>query len=216
MRRTKAEAAETRANIIAAAERLFYDKGIPETTLEDIAREAGVTRGAIYWHFTNKSEVLLVLQDSVPLPQEDMFLKELQSDPPDPLGLIERTSLEWLTLISHDQRRQRVYSILQRCDYSPEMAGILEREREVDEAHCEVLFKAFEHAQANGQLSDRWTPETAARTFMWTVKGLCGDWLRFGMHFDLAAEGRQSLSRLFTCFRVAGRTRESVEPLSVP
>jgi AcrR family transcriptional regulator len=201
MRRTKAEAAETRANIISAAERLFYDKGIPETTLEDIAREAGVTRGAIYWHFANKSEVLLVLQECVPLPQEDMFLQELQSNPPDPLALIERTSLEWLDLISRDERRQRIYSILLRCDYSPEMAGILERQREADDAHCEVLIKAFEHAKGNGQLSDRWTPETAARTFMWMVKGLYGDWLRFGMQFDLATEGRQSLSRLFSCFR---------------
>jgi TetR/AcrR family acrAB operon transcriptional repressor len=134
-----------------------------------------------------------------------MFLQELQSNPPDPLALIERTSLEWLDLISHDERRQRIYSILLRCDYSPEMAGILERQREADDVHCEVLIKAFQHASANGQLSDRWTPETAARTFMWMVKGLYGDWLRFGMQFDLATEGRQSLSRLFTCFRATAK-----------
>jgi TetR/AcrR family acrAB operon transcriptional repressor len=205
MRRTKAEAAETRANIIAAAERLFYDKGIPETSLEDIAREAGVTRGAIYWHFANKTEVLLVLQDEVPLPQEDMFLKELQSDPPDPLALIQRTSLEWLDLISRDERRQRIYSILLRCDYSPEMAGVLEREREADAVHCDVLVTAFEQAQANGQLSGRWTAETAARTFMWVLKGLYGDWLRFGMKFDLVTEARNSLEGLFACFRSDGK-----------
>jgi TetR/AcrR family acrAB operon transcriptional repressor len=130
-----------------------------------------------------------------------MFLKELQSDPPDPLALIQRTSLEWLDLISRDERRQRIYSILLRCDYSPEMAGILEREREADAVHCDVLVTAFERAHANGQLSGRWTAETAARTFMWVLKGLYGDWLRFGMKFDLAAEGRRSIEGLFACFR---------------
>jgi TetR/AcrR family transcriptional repressor of mexAB-oprM operon len=201
MRRTKAEAAETRTNIIAAAEKLFYDKGVPETTLEDIAREAGVTRGAIYWHFANKAEVLVALQQCVPLPQEDMFLRELQSNPPDPMALIEKTSLEWLDLIARDERRQRIFSILLRCENTPEMAEILDRQRQADSLHCDTLVRAFHHARANGQLSPDWTPDAAAKTFFWMVKGLYGDWLRFGMQFDLKAEGGQSLSRLFACFR---------------
>ena len=204
MRRTKAEAAETRTNIIDAAERLFFDKGVPETSLEDIAREAGVTRGAIYWHFANKGEVLFDLQKCVPLPQEDMFLKELQSDPPDAISLIEKTSLAWLALIAEDERRQRIFSILLRCENTPEMADILERQRLADEVHCQSLVKGFANAQSKGQLSQRWTPETAAKTFLWMVKGLYGEWLRFGMNFDLNVEGRQSLTRLFACFRNVG------------
>lgn len=201
MRRTKAEAAETRENIIAAAEKLFYEKGIPETTLEDIAREAGVTRGAIYWHFANKSDVLMVLQDSMPLPEEDLFLRELRSNPSDPLAIVERTCMDWFGLMAHDERRQRIFAILLRCDYSPEMARILERQREADAEHLEVLVTAFEQAQAQGQLSGHWTSRSAARTFMWVVKGLYADWLRFGMRFDLEAEARQCVSRLFASFR---------------
>lgn len=201
MRRTKAEAAETREKIIAAAEKLFYEKGIPETSLEDIAREAGVTRGAIYWHFANKIDVLLVLQDCVPLPQEDLFLQELQSNPPDVLAVVERTSLEWLDLISRDERRQRIYAILLRCDYSPEMAGILDRQREIDNQHLGIFVEALRHAQTKGQLSERWTPETAARTFFWVLKGLYSEWLRFGMQFDLAQWGGQTITRLVACFR---------------
>ena len=58
MRRTKEEAAQTRAALLDAAEQLFAERGVSRTSLADIAAAAGVTRGAVYWHFRNKSELL--------------------------------------------------------------------------------------------------------------------------------------------------------------
>ena len=46
MRRSKADAEQTRLEILNAAEILFSKHGIARTTLEQIARAAGVTRGA--------------------------------------------------------------------------------------------------------------------------------------------------------------------------
>src|SRR5262245_49655740 len=51
MRRTKEEAALTRAAIVEAGLACFDRHGINGTTLDDIAAEAGVTKGAIYHHF---------------------------------------------------------------------------------------------------------------------------------------------------------------------
>ena len=51
MRRTKEQAEQTRVAILEAAERLFLEKGVAQCSLEQIARAAGVTRGAVYWHF---------------------------------------------------------------------------------------------------------------------------------------------------------------------
>jgi len=51
---TKEKALETRERILDAAEDVFDDNGVSNTSLADIATAAGVTRGAIYWHFTNK------------------------------------------------------------------------------------------------------------------------------------------------------------------
>ena len=42
------------------------------TSLEDIAKAAGVTRGAIYWHFKNKSELFSAMVNRVSLPIEEM------------------------------------------------------------------------------------------------------------------------------------------------
>src|SRR5437660_4053123 len=47
-------AQDTRLAIIEAAVRIFARSGVPGATLEDIANEAGVTRGALCWHFHSK------------------------------------------------------------------------------------------------------------------------------------------------------------------
>ena len=60
-RRTKAEAQETRHAIMQAAMRQFSQQGWAATSLAAVASEAGVTRGAIYWHFKNKAELLMAL-----------------------------------------------------------------------------------------------------------------------------------------------------------
>ena len=61
MRRTKEEALVTRKNLLSAALIVFSQKGYSATRLEDIASEAGVTRGAIYHHFGGKAELFKAL-----------------------------------------------------------------------------------------------------------------------------------------------------------
>ena len=61
MRRTKAEAEQTRHDILKAALIIFDEQGYVQTSLSDIARKAEVTRGAIYWHFDNKEQIVAAL-----------------------------------------------------------------------------------------------------------------------------------------------------------
>ena len=57
-RETQAErSARTRAALLASARRLFAEKGFANTGREEIAEVAGVTRGALYYHFASKTEV---------------------------------------------------------------------------------------------------------------------------------------------------------------
>src|SRR5689334_23023873 len=55
VRKTAAEAAETRQAILRAALAEFSQRGYSATTLDGVARTAGVTRGAVYWHFASKA-----------------------------------------------------------------------------------------------------------------------------------------------------------------
>lgn len=64
-KRTHEEAQQTKKQIMDAALELFSKKGYEKTSLSDVARYAGVTRGAIYWHFENKGELLIELMQSI-------------------------------------------------------------------------------------------------------------------------------------------------------
>jgi AcrR family transcriptional regulator len=60
-RKTKADAQKTLNQLLDAAAWLFQTQGVNETTLNHIASRAGVTRGALYWHFANKDAVIMAL-----------------------------------------------------------------------------------------------------------------------------------------------------------
>lgn len=60
-RRTKEEAEKTRAKILASALKLFVKKGYEHTTFNDIAAKLKMTKGAVYWHFASKSDLLEAL-----------------------------------------------------------------------------------------------------------------------------------------------------------
>lgn len=68
-RASAADAAKTARSILEAATGLFAAHGFAGVSLDDVAREAGVTRGAVYHHYRNKAglfrEVAAVLQSDV-------------------------------------------------------------------------------------------------------------------------------------------------------
>ena len=76
-RRTKEQSAQTRARLIEAARAQFEQHGYARTTLEQIARAAGLTRGAVYFHFADKAALFRAMRDEVELPLVDRIGPEL-------------------------------------------------------------------------------------------------------------------------------------------
>ena len=64
-RKTKEEAEKTRTRILASALSLFVKKGYDHTTFTDIAARLGMTKGAVYWHFDSKEQLLVTLLDEM-------------------------------------------------------------------------------------------------------------------------------------------------------
>lgn len=60
-RKTAEATAETRQSLLSAGLLEFSKRGYAAARLEDVARAAGVTRGAIYWHFNSKAELYAAL-----------------------------------------------------------------------------------------------------------------------------------------------------------
>lgn len=59
------QAEATRALLLEAARELFTDRGYGETSIEDIIRQAGVARGALYHHFAGKEALFRAVYDEV-------------------------------------------------------------------------------------------------------------------------------------------------------
>lgn len=64
-RRTNEQAQQTREKILWGALNVFSEKGFSRATLGDIAKRIGMTRGAVYWHFQDKRELLVELIEAM-------------------------------------------------------------------------------------------------------------------------------------------------------
>jgi TetR/AcrR family transcriptional regulator len=63
--RRRSNGLRTRAEIVAAAERLFAERGFRDTCLGDIAAEVGIRRTSISYHFSSKQEVYTAVLQAV-------------------------------------------------------------------------------------------------------------------------------------------------------
>ncbi|MFD2238744.1 TetR family transcriptional regulator [Aureimonas populi] len=201
MRRTKSAALETREALLDAAEAVFHEKGVSAATLNDIARAACLTRGAIYWHFADKAALFEAMQERGRLPQEYMaaFMKAAGSN--DPFQRILDISLDALRYLASNERSQRICSImLLRCEYVGEMGEVLARMRSADSDVHNVVRAIFLDASERGLLSSRWTPDSAALAHVACMAGLINQWLRSEKEFDILSVGEPMLSALFASF----------------
>jgi TetR/AcrR family transcriptional repressor of mexAB-oprM operon len=122
MRRTKEQAELTRSAILAAAETLFLEKGVAHTSLEQIARHASVTRGAVYWHFENKAHLFHELLSQVRLPPEQMAMRLSACAEDDPLLALRELCIEAIENLARDPQKQRIFTILlRRCEFTDEL-----------------------------------------------------------------------------------------------
>ena len=121
-RKTKEEAQKTRETILRTAENLFYEHGVGRTSLQEIAAAANVTRGAVYWHFKDKDDLLWAIADDVFMPHEDLLDRLVAMESDDPLSLLHQNCITTLDAITNNPRRRRVFTILtQRCENIADM-----------------------------------------------------------------------------------------------
>jgi len=188
-RRTKAEAAETREALLDAAEEVFLERGVARTSLEQIARHADMTRGALYWHFRNKADLFHAMLQRVRMP-----FQELVEEIGDP-SLVERP-LEAIRLAClkgferlEQPRYRRVHAILiHHCEVFGDIDP-LAMQNEMAEEACGALADYFGCAARLGHLRAELNPEVAAELLQAMLGGLFHDWLRNHEQFSILERG---------------------------
>ncbi|PMR75516.1 TetR family transcriptional regulator [Billgrantia endophytica] len=195
-RRTKAEAAATREALLDAAEEIFLERGVARTSLEQIARHAGMTRGAVYWHFRNKADLFRAMLDRVRMPFQEL-IDEI-GDPnlaTAPLEAIHQACQRGFTRLEQPRYR-RVHAILiHHCEVFGEIDP-LSMQNEMAEEALGALVDYFGCAARLGQLRTDLQPELAARLLQSSLSGLFHDWLRNHEQFSIHQRGMELVDTL--------------------
>ncbi len=110
-RRTREEAEQTRHELLAMALQQYAQHGIYNVSLKAIAASAGVTHGALYWHFKNREDLIVALSTSVTLPFEQYYLEQLQAIDQDALKALQSFLVETSCHIASRSQAMQVYAL---------------------------------------------------------------------------------------------------------
>lgn len=203
-RSTKEEALETRSRILDAAEQVFHERGVSQTSLADVAKAADVTRGAIYWHFKNKSDLFDAMCERVRLPMEAVLEENASPQQEDPLGQFLRSGIYVLTLAATDERCRRVFDIIfNKCEFADHDDPILVRQRECHVDGMLRLEQILTNAIARGQLPASLNIRVACLMAHATFSGLLTDWFFAPDSFDLVEDGGRILAASLHALKTA-------------
>ncbi|MBU1285469.1 TetR family transcriptional regulator [Pseudomonas sp. NPDC079086] len=199
MRRTKQDAERTRCAILEAAEALFLEKGVAHTSLEHIARHAGVTRGAVYWHFANKADLFNAMLNQVRLPPEQLAERMRGCPEHDPLQTLRELCIEAIENLAREPQKKRIFTILLRkCEFTEELREAEERQEAFINLFIALCEQQFNTPSVRLRLHAGLTPRLAARTVHALLIGLFYDWSRDPNLFDPLSDTAPMID---ACFR---------------
>lgn len=138
---------QTRAAILDAALDLFSKKGYENTSIDELARVAGIGKGTIYTYFKSKSEIFLAFCEE----QLDFVYKQLREKSDPGLPLISRLLTLFMGEFQFVSRNKEFGRILMRETVFPKELTV-ERSRELDNKYIDLLVPMFKEAQQRGQL----------------------------------------------------------------
>lgn len=202
VRKTKENAEHTYDALLEAAEQVFFDKGVAHTTLADIASAAGMTRGAIYWHFKDKGALLQALFAQATLPMENMLAEATAYTATDPLGALRHMCVQALTTLAGSPQQQRVFSILfHKCENVGEVADVLEHELACRDECLGKFEDILRQAIVQGQLPADTDVFLSLQTLHNFTMGTMREWLLEPASYPLASAAPAMVDMLIAGLR---------------
>ncbi|ENG2296183.1 multidrug efflux transporter transcriptional repressor AcrR [Escherichia coli] len=187
-RKTKQEAQETRQHILDVALRLFSQQGVSSTSLGEIAKAAGVTRGAIYWHFKDKSDLFSEIWELSESNIGELELEYQAKFPGDPLSVLREILIHVLeSTVTEERRRLLMEIIFHKCEFVGEMAVVQQ---------AQTLKHCIEAKMLPADLMTR----RAAIIMRGYISGLMENWLFAPQSFDLKKEARDYVAILLEMY----------------
>ena len=175
----------TREKIINTAWKLFYEEGFGETTINDIIREADISKGTFYYYFRSKDDLLSTLSEIL-----DREYQRLEGEEPEGMSCFDR--LIWLNYEVHSfMERTMDYRLLSYL-YSAQIvkesfSALLNRNR----YYYRYVERLMEEGRNNGELTDRMAVSEMVRYFSMCERALVTEWCMNNGSFSLGEFSKQ-------------------------
>ena len=154
VRKCKEDAEKTRQSILESALDVFSEKGYAKTTFDEIAARAGFTKGAVYWHFRNKADLVAALIVEYVKRKQQEVEKNSSSDLTLD-GLLEKCCM-WAQRSQNDLRYAKFNKfILCQMEWSETVLERVDKSlTDLKNFHLEKINKVLVKSRENGQLKD--------------------------------------------------------------
>ncbi|MEZ6878401.1 acrEF/envCD operon transcriptional regulator [Enterobacter sp. KBR-315C3_2022] len=184
-RKKKDEAQKTRQQLIEAAIEQFAMRGVANTTLTDIADAANVTRGAVYWHFSSKSEIFNAIWEQQ-LPLRDIIRDRLALPENDnPLMILREQFITALQYIAREPRQCSLLQILyHKCEFHSDMISEYEIRKRIG-LNDEHFRATLERCISRRVISPHVNIELTMIAFRGFFSGIIKNWLMNSESFNL-------------------------------
>jgi TetR/AcrR family acrAB operon transcriptional repressor len=193
VRKTKQEAQETRNLILDTAEMVFLEKGVSRTSLNDIAKTAGLTRGAIYWHFKNKADLFDAIMDRAILPMEEFDCK-CKTPTANPLDFIKKSAMKVMETLVHEERTRNAFEIMMfKLELVDDMLPVRDRHINCRESCITDAQIRFQDAIDKQLLPSITNARLAAIGLHSLIDGLIANWVLAPKEFDLIEQAQFSI-----------------------
>ena len=184
-RKTKEEAAATRKVLLDAALIVFSQKGYTAASLEEIALHAGVSRGAIYWHFHSKADLYNTLVGETATVTEGVIQRAVAQGG-SILEMHRRIMVGLLLLLEEDATYRAVQElVLFKTEVTPDLQEGINMKaaamRKVEERVAASLRAGIEAGEVRADLD----PLTGARGALTYINGILFTWLIDQQAFSL-------------------------------
>lgn len=185
MRRTKEEAAITREQLLKKALAVFSKKGYSAATLQDIASEADVTRGAIYWHFGSKAELYNTLIKEYS-DRGSQIVQQAASEGGTLIDILRRVFVRQLEVVEKDREMRALMELyLFKTGPVPELEQGRLQQIESGNSLIEMLAGVMGQGIEAGLLRSDVEAKDMARAYLAFQNGLIQLWLTNPKKFSL-------------------------------
>ncbi|MDF7675308.1 TetR family transcriptional regulator [Neisseriaceae bacterium ESL0693] len=186
MKKTKADAQKTKHALLASALDIFFKRGVSRASLQEIAIHAGLTRGALYWHFKNKEDLFDALFQQMFSQIQAQVQHDINTNSPDILNNFIQTIQQLFQRLTTDSDYYKFCHILHLdCEHTEDNSAIVKLLQKYQNMWHQNLCNVFTICQQQQTLPQELDISLAALYFQALFMGMTTVWLANPHHFDI-------------------------------